>query len=214
MRAGEQASELIHARCTCCCTALGIARRAILGCICRLSLRSVCPSALYIPPIWRCFGDAPDAPRSLPILLPKLNSAPQEFSACLSLNKIPSHPVSPGLACVCVRVGVCVCVAPSFACFALPVASTSSEFVRPQARSRGLVMSVRVSALPCRCLCPSVGPSSRRRRLDPSQSRSISHCMPARYGDLRHPTHGRRAPSDRCMYCTSFFTLLPHTHAQ
>ena len=90
-------------------------------------------------------------------MLPKLNSAPQEFSACLSLNdNIPSCVPWPGL---CLRLCWCLCLCRSrYRLPALPVASTSRESVRPQARSRSLVMSVRVSAPPCRYLCPSVGP--------------------------------------------------------
>jgi hypothetical protein len=131
---------------------------------------------------------------------PKLNSAPQEFSACLSLNNpccIPcwTWPVS---------VSASVLVSVSVSRYRLPACPLPavSESVRPQARSRGLVM----------CVCR---PPSSHRRLDPFRSRSISHreCG-ARYSDLRHPTHGRRyGPSlQATAVCTSFFTPPASTH--
>lgn len=146
-------------------------------------------------------------------MLPKLNSAPQEFSACLSLNNIPSHPVSPGLACICVCVGVCVCVcvALSFACFACcQHLVTSSEFVRPQTRSRGLVMSVCVSA-PCPVgvsACLSVHLLDEDGSIHLDQEASLAVCPPVTATcTIPHTDDGLQAtavctvhPSSRCFH--------------
>lgn len=131
---------------------------------------------------------------TLPIMLPKLNFAPQEFSACLSLNNnIPSCVPWPGL---CLR--LCRCLCRAIVCLLCLLPAAVSPSVRPQARSRGLVMSV--------CLLFFHPLDDGSTHLD--QEPVAATCAIPHTDDLA--AQGSKRP----LYCKSFFTLPPtHPHS-